>query len=87
MVERKPLPELDHAHLYEPGPAKHALQQMLGYLDADTVVFRRPDGAPVTAEEMLDMLQRDDPVARAFTDDIHGAALRSVRVKHKQAPS
>ncbi|GAB4542100.1 MAG: hypothetical protein Tsb0020_54700 [Haliangiales bacterium] len=87
VVERKPLSEIDRAHLYEPGPAKHALQQMLGYLEADTVVFRRPDGAPVSAGEMLAMLQRDDPIAKAFTDDIHGAALRSVRVKHKQAPS
>ncbi len=87
IIERKPLPEIDRAHLYEPGPAKHALQQMLDYLEADTVVFRRPDGAPVSAGEMLDMLQRDDPVAKAFTDDIHGAALLSVQVTHEQAPS
>jgi hypothetical protein len=86
-VARKPLSEIDRRHLYEPGPAKHALADFLSYMDADTVVFRRSDGSPVSASEMLDMLQRDDPVAVEFLRDVHGAAVRAVRVKHKNPPS
>jgi hypothetical protein len=83
-VERKPLSEIDRQHLYEPGPAKHALADFLSYMDAEAVVFRRPDGSPVSAKEMLDMLQRDDPVAVEFLRDVHGAAVRAVRVKSKK---
>jgi hypothetical protein len=83
-VERKPLSEIDRQHLYEPGPAKHALAEFLSYMDADAVVFRRSDGSPVSAGEMLDMLQRDDPVAVEFLRDVHGAAVRAVRVKSKK---
>jgi hypothetical protein len=84
-VERKQgLSEIDLRHLYEPGPAKHALADFLSYMDADTVVFRRSDGSPVSAREMLDMLQRDDPVALEFLRDVHGAAVRAVRVKSKK---
>jgi hypothetical protein len=87
-VERKQgLSEIDLRHLYEPGPAKHALADFLSYMDADTVVFRRSDGGPVSAGEMLDMLQRDDPVALEFLRDVHGAAVRAVRVKHKNPSS
>lgn len=83
-VERKPLSEIDREHLYEPGPAKHALAEFLRYMEPDAVVFRRPDGSPVSVSEMLDMLQRDDPVAVEFLRDVHGAAVRAVRVKHKK---
>jgi hypothetical protein len=83
-VERKPLSEIDREHLYEPGPAKHALAEFLRYMEPDAVVFRRPDGNPVSVTEMLDMLQRDDPVAVEFLRDVHGAAVRAVRVKHKK---
>jgi hypothetical protein len=82
-VTRKPLDEIDKRHLYEPGPAKHILQHFLRYMDENAVVFRRPDGTPVTIREMLDLLQRDDPLAKEFLDDVHGAAIRAVRVKHK----
>lgn len=82
-VTRKSLDEIDKHHLYEPGPAKHILQHFLGYMDENAVVFRRPDGTPVTIREMLDLLQRDDPLAKEFLDDVHGAAVRAVRVKHK----
>ena len=83
-IERKPLSEIDRQHLYEPGPAKHALADFLSYMDADAVVFRRSDGSPVGAGEMLDMLQRDDEVAVEFLRDVHGAAVRAVRVKSKK---
>ena len=86
-VERKPLSEIDRQHLYEPGPAKHALAEFLRYMEADAIVFRRPDGSPISVSEMLDMLQRDDNTALEFLRDVHGAAVRAVRVKHKKPPA
>jgi energy-coupling factor transporter ATP-binding protein EcfA2 len=79
-VDSKPLPEIDRQHLYEPGPAKHALAQLMRYAPEDEVVFRRPDGSPVTASEMLRLLQEDAPVAVDFLRNLHGAALRIVRL-------
>jgi hypothetical protein len=81
----KPLTEIDREHLYEPGPAKHALQAMLRYSEPDVVVFRRPDGAPVTATEMLTMLQTDDQVALEFLADIHGGVMRTLRARAKRS--
>lgn len=86
-VERKPLHEIDARHLYEPGPAKHALAQLLRYAPDDEVVFRRPDGAPVTAKEMLRLLQEDDDTAVAFLHNLHGAALRIVRLDARRQES
>jgi hypothetical protein len=79
-VERKGVQEIDAQHLYEPGPAKHALAQLLRYAPNDEVVFRRPHGALVTAEEMLRLLEEDDEVAVEFLRTLHGAALRVVRL-------
>jgi predicted ATPase len=84
-VTRKGLDSIDKDHLYEPGPAKHILQRLLRRMDENTVLFRKPDGAPVTIREMLDMLQRDDPLAKEFLDDVHGAAIHAVRLKDKQS--
>ena len=86
-VERKSLSEIDREHLYEPGPAKHALTEFLRYLDADDIAFRRSDGSPICVSEMLDMLQRDDPLAIEFLRDVHGAAVRAVRVRSKKPPA
>ncbi|XXT22372.1 AAA family ATPase [Sorangium sp. So ce429] len=84
VVERADLPRIDREHLYEPGPAKHALEHLLGYAPDDEVVFRRPDGAGVTAKEMLRLLQEDDAIALHFLQDIHGAAVRMVKVQAKK---
>jgi hypothetical protein len=46
----------------------------------DDVVFRRPDGTPVIAQEMLRLLQEDDDTAVDFLRNLHGAALRIVRL-------
>ncbi|MBI4702715.1 MAG: AAA family ATPase [Deltaproteobacteria bacterium] len=82
LVQRRGLDVLDEQHLYEPGPAKHALQLLLQYLPAEEVVFRRPeDGAPVTAGAMLLLLESRDRKALDFLRDVTGAALRSVRAK------
>ena len=79
------LTRIDRDHLYEPGPAKHALQKLLEYAPPDEVVFRRGGGSPVTAGEMLRLLQEDDDVAVRFLQDVHGAAVRMVRVGAKKA--
>jgi hypothetical protein len=85
VARRTDLIEIDEKHLYEPGPAKHALLGFLRYMDEDAVVFRKEDGAPVSVKEMLDMLQRDDLLALEFLRDVTGAAVRAVRVKSKKA--
>lgn len=84
-VVRRPLPDLDGRHLYEPGPAKHALAQLLRYAPEAETVFRRPDGSPVSAAEMLKLLQEDDALAVDFLNSLHGAALRIVRLDARQA--
>lgn len=86
VVERRPLYEMDR-HFYEPGPARHALQQLLRYAPLEEVVFRRPDGQPVSAGEMLQMLQEDDQTAVDFLNTLHSAALRVVRVAQKKPGS
>jgi hypothetical protein len=63
-VTRKALDDIDKDHLYEPNPAKRILQRLLRRMDDSTVLFRSPDGGPVTIRETLDMLQRDDPLAK-----------------------
>lgn len=73
--------EMDRRHLYEPGPARHALMDLLRYLPEDTPVFRRPDGRPVSGPEMVRMLIDDDPVAFAFLDDVNAAAVRAVQLR------
>ena len=85
VVKARPLSEIDEHHLYEPGPAKHALAGFLRYMDDDAIVYRTSDGQPVSVREMLDMLQRDDPLAVEFLRDVHGAAVRAVRVQSKKA--
>ena len=75
VARRKPLDEIDRAHLYEPGPAKHQLQETLR-LYGDEVVFRTADGRRLTATEMLVLLQNDDDIAQAFLETMHGAALQ-----------
>lgn len=83
VVRSKSLDQIDRDHLYEPGPAKHALKRSLEYLPENETVFRRPDGTAVTASEMLRLLQVDDEAAVRFLEDIHGAAVGAVRVKAK----
>ena len=86
-VKRLPLSEIDAHHLYEPGPAKHALAQLLRYAPESEVVYRRPDNTPITAAELLRLLQEDDEIAVEFLRSIHGAALRIVRLQAKKEPT
>jgi hypothetical protein len=86
-VARKPLDEIDRLHLFEPGPAKHQLQELLR-LYGDDVVFKTGDGRPLTAKEMLVSLQNDDDVAKAFLETLHAAAMQvtGLRAKRSRAP-
>ncbi len=81
IVKRNPLREIDGRHLYEPGPAKHGLEDLLLLMDGDAIVLRRGDGSPVTARQMLTLLQEDADEAVAFLRDVHGAAVRAVQLR------
>ena len=80
IVERRTdFAQLDREVFWEPGPARHALQDMLRYLPAETSVLRRDDGTPITAAEMLVLLQDDHPDAVSFVNDVHATAVRTVQ--------
>lgn len=83
-IERAELSRVDREHLYEPGPAKHALVRMLEYLPPDEVIFRQPDGTPIPIADMLRHLQEDDDLAVEFLRDLHSAAMRMLKVKSKR---
>lgn len=85
VVERRPLSALDGRHIYEPGPARHALLDMLKYLPEDQPVFRRADGSGVSGPEMIRMLQEDSPEAFDFLRDVSAAAVRAVQVRARKA--
>ena len=87
VVKREDLTRIDREHLCEPGPAKHALQRLLQYAPEDEIVFRRADGSSVTAKKMLTLLQEDDALAVKFLQDVHGAAVRMVKVQAKKPES
>jgi len=84
LVQRKPLAEVDRLHLFEPGPAKHQLQELLR-LYGDEVVFRTGDGKRLTASEMLAALQNDEDVAVAFLNNLHAAAMQVTGLRAKRA--
>ena len=87
VVHRESLEEVDRRHLYEPGPAKHALRAFLSYMPPDEIVFRVSDGSAVTASQMIEHLQKDSDEALAFLRDVHAAAVRMVKVKHASKAS
>lgn len=82
-VQRKPLDEVDRLHLFEPGPAKHQLQELLR-LYGDEVVFRTSEGRELRAQEMLAALQNDEDVAKAFLESLHGAAMQVTGLRAKR---
>jgi hypothetical protein len=89
VAERKPLSELYAEHLYEPGPARYALREMMTYLPAETVAFVAADGQAWTAEQMVQRLDEDDDIALDFVRQMHDAAVRSVRAasRRRQSPA
>lgn len=85
VIERGPLRDLDR-HFYEPGPTLHALEELMSVVPADKVMFRRPDGAPVTAAEMAEMLRAADPIALDYLRTLHGATVDVVGLRSRKAP-
>lgn len=83
-AERRPLGDIDARHLYEPGPTLHALEELLAIAPADKVMFRRPDGSPVTAPEMVIMLRDADPIALDYLRNLHAAAVDVVGIRSRR---
>ncbi len=65
VIEKKPRWEIDGHHLYEPGPAKRAIQLVLRGTPPDKVIFHRGNEA-VTASQLLEHLEQDDALAVEF---------------------
>ncbi len=86
IVERRSSYDIDKRHLYEPGPAKHALEQALRSSSPEDVVFRRNSGEPITAGQMLAMLREntDDEAVLGFLANLHNAALRVMRIEARR---
>ncbi len=82
-VQRKPLDEVDRLHLFEPGPAKHQIQEMLR-LYGDEVVFRARDGRRLPASEMLMELQADTDMAKEFLETVHAAAMQVIGLRARR---
>ncbi len=79
-VARKPLDDIDAAHLYEPGPAKHILLRLLKRY-GDEFVFRTGEGERLTASAMIEALRRDDPVAVEFLRAMHTTTLETMALR------
>lgn len=86
-VKRAALHEIDAKHLYEPGPTLHALEELLATAPADKVVFRRADGSPVMANQMVTMLRGADPIALDYLRNLHAAALDVVGLRSRKGKS
>jgi hypothetical protein len=92
VIMKRPLDAIDE-HLYEPGPTRHALEELLEMHvkdDPDRVMFRY-SGGTVSVREMLEMLRRSDKIALDYLEDVHRAAvdvvgLRARRKAPKAAP-
>lgn len=83
VVKRCPIQEVDR-HFYEPGPTLHALEELLATAPADKVMFRRADGSPVTAAEMVEMLRGADPTALDYLRNLHAAAVDVVGLRSRR---
>lgn len=87
-VERnEDLTDIDRKHVYEPGPILRAVQGVMRDLDGDEIVHTRMDtGAPVTAREMLALIERADPVAREYMEQYQQFVIHLTRARaRKQA--
>jgi hypothetical protein len=82
-VKKKSLDDIDR-HLYEPGPTLHAFEELLKLSEPERVMFRRPDGTPVSANEMLGLLRAADPIAIEYLQDLHRAAVDVVGLRARR---
>jgi energy-coupling factor transporter ATP-binding protein EcfA2 len=87
-VERRTdLADIDRRHLYEPGPTRHILLDVLHSMSQQEVVFVGVDGKEYSAKEMIDLLI-DEParppgsatsVVEDYLQDVHWSAVRAVQ--------
>ena len=87
-VERRTnLADIDRVHLYEPGPTRHILIDVLRSMSQQEVVFVGVDGKEYSAQEMIDLLI-DEParppgkstsVVEDYLQDVHWSAVRAVQ--------
>ncbi len=83
-IRENELGKIDADHLFEPGPAKRVLQDILRLGDPEQVVASGADGAPITAREMLTHLQEDTALGVKYASELSRAAARMfVREKPK----
>ena len=68
------LSKIDQDHLFEPGAAKRALQDVLRLGDPAQVVAERADGSGVTAAQMLLELQADSELGVRYASELSRAA-------------
>lgn len=74
-VRETRLSRIDEEHLFEPGPAKRILEDMLRNDDPDRVVAHGAKG-PITAAQMLRELQEDTEEAVRYAQALSRAAAR-----------
>jgi predicted ATPase len=70
------LSAIDEDHLFEPGPAKHILQDMLRHGDGGRVVAYGAGGRAITAKQMQEELQSDTEDAVRYARALSRAAAR-----------
>jgi energy-coupling factor transporter ATP-binding protein EcfA2 len=87
-VERRTnLADIDRVHLYEPGPTRHILLDVLRSMSQQEVVFVGVDGKEYSAQEMIDLLideparppGRSTSVVEDYLQDVHWSAVRAVQ--------
>lgn len=69
-------------HFYEPGPIWEALRQLASSAkEGSAVVFRNGDGQPVTAQEVLDSIEKDpdQTIAKEYASAMTEAMVRAMR--------
>lgn len=82
------LADIDLKHVYQPGPARHILLDMLNDFPPDTIVFSAPDGTTVDAQTMIHYLIDEGPprnpgetmsLVEQYLRDVHWIAVRTVQ--------
>ena len=60
------------------------IQNHLSYTPEKTIFFRTSDGSKVTGEELISLLEKQDPIAQEYIRDVISTALHLVRIKEKR---
>ena len=81
-----PLPARGPGPVYDPRAILRTSLLQVCEMGNQRPVARRPDGTPVSAVDMIDLLDRDDPAATEFLADLVGATLRACQVRAAHSP-